>query len=530
MRWASEPATPAQALAVAPIPMPATPQDQTLPGQPSQLVLAAHRRATAAAAPVVATRPVASPLDGGAPDLLAPLGRGKRRLPAILFSARVLNMLVMLALIAVGLGVSSSGAAMTNVTSLLVWNVWWPFLVIAVFFAARLWCSICHLRLTADIFDRFGLQLKVPRLLKKYGSTVPVAAVLGIFIVHSAVVSYSVEDIPLFTAIFLIALMVYAAAVGLLFEKHSFCKYFCPLVGVLGNYTRVSPTELRSADQAQCKRCRDKACVKNCQNRLYMGTMDDEQQESCLLCMRCVKHCPHDNIRFSLRPYLRGLWQSPKRTVAGTLAVVVMLGIVSGEVGENWSLVDSELLFVPGQLTRVFGFEQILATASGQGFLIWETFWVYIVQPALILAACGVLAWLLVRRHKPLEHVQIYALGFIPLILSLHAAKLITAFNDAAGYLPRALTDPRGLAGAEALAAGAAAPSALIAGAGVWGWAMIAFVAGFGLLGGLYVILRIARVSFADAPGDGVRSAMPFVVALVALSTIAVLTLYTWLI
>lgn len=473
---------------------------------------------------------VHNPLSGGAPiNLLAPLGSARRHLPAVLFAGRVGNMAIMVALIAFGLGAMSEATQFTNLTSFLVWNVWWPFLVVAVFVAARLWCSICHLRLTADIFDRFGLKMRVPRLLKKYGTTVPIATGLGIFVVHSTVVSYDVHHFGQYTAIFLIALMAYAAVVGIVFEKHSFCKYFCPLVGVLGNYTRVSPTELRSADLGQCKRCRDKSCLKNCQNKLYMGTMDDEQQESCLLCMRCVKHCPNGNVRLSPRPYLRGLWQSPKRTVAGTLAVIVLLGIVMGEVGEEWKVVDGWLLSVPTALTNAFGFETVLPVASGGGYLIWEAFWVFIVLPLAVFAICGSLAYLLVRTHNPFEYVRIYALGFVPFILSLHAAKLVTTFNEHAGYLPGALTDPRGLETAQALDAGLrSVPGAIIALPAVWGWLLIAFVAGFGVLGSLYATWRISQVSFAETRGDGIKTAIPFSVALAVLGSIAVMTIYIW--
>ena len=479
---------------------------------------------------------VSSPLVARGPrNLLAPLGTSQRHLPSILFVAQLANLAIMFVLIVVGLGITAATVEATNLTSLLVWSVWWPFIVITAFFTARLWCTMCHLRTIAGWFDRFGLKVKVPRILKRYGTTIPVATIVGIFVVHSIVVSYGLDHVPYYTAIFLAGLMVYAAGIGLVFEKNSFCKYFCPLVGVMGNYTRVSPTELRSADKAQCKRCKDKECVKHCQNRLYMGTMDDEQQESCLLCMRCVKHCPHDNIRFSPRPYLRGLWQSPKRTLSGTFAVLILLGIVMGEVGEGWALVDGWLLAVPSRIAELTGFERILpATITpggfGQGYLIWEAGWVFVLLPLAILAVCGVFAYLLVKKHNPLEHVQIYALGFIPLILSLHAAKLVTAFNDAVRGLPHAIADPRGFATADAIAAGTlGAPAALVSPT-LWGWAMMAFVGVFGLLGSLYVMSRIARVSFEGERAAAVKSAIPFSVAVAALGIVAVLTMYSWLV
>ena len=479
---------------------------------------------------------VNSPLEArGSWNLLAPLGSSRRHLPSMLFVAQIFNLGIMLALIVIGLGITDPSVEVTNLTEVLVWSVWWPFLVVTAFFAARLWCSMCHLRTTAGFFGKYGLKLKVPSVLKRYGTTIPVASVLGIFVVHSIVVSYGLDHVPYYTAIFLAGLMVYAAGIGLVFEKNSFCKYFCPLVGVLGNYTRVSPTELRSADKAQCKRCKDKSCIKHCQNKLYMGTMDDEQQESCLLCMRCVKHCPHDNIKFSTRPYLRGLWQSPKRTLSGTFAVLILLGIVIGEVGEGWALVNGWLVAVPSRIAGLTGFERILpATITpggfGQGYLIWEAGWIFVVVPLAILAVCGVGAYLLVRKHNPLEHVQIYALGFIPLILSLHVAKLLTAFDHAVLGLPHAIADPRGFGTAHAIAAGTLAAPATLVSPTLWGWSMMAFVAVFGLLGSLYVMSRIARVSFEGERAAAVKSAIPFSIAVAALGIVAVLTMYSWLV
>ncbi len=363
--------------AAAAAPSPVTPQSRTVSesaAAPSPERAQADTAVAYVASPVAAREPV---------NLLAPLGSATRHLPSALRVAQVVNLVVFLALLYFGFAVMDEAARYTNITSFLVWVVWWPFIVVSAFFAARLWCTMCHLRLTADAFDRFGLKLKVPRVVKKYGTTIPITATLGIFIVHSSVVSYEIHHLAAYTAIFLAALMVYAAVIGLVFEKHSFCKYFCPLIGVMGNYTRFSPTELRSADLDQCKRCKDKECIKNCQNRLYMGTMDDEQGESCLLCMRCVKHCPHDNIRFSFRPFLRGLWQSPKRTVAGTFAVIVLLGVVAGEVGEEWALVDGWLLAVPTAIANLVGFETILPVSTGSSYLIWEALWIFILMPLL---------------------------------------------------------------------------------------------------------------------------------------------------
>jgi hypothetical protein len=247
--------------------------------------------------------------------------------------------------------------------------------------------------------------------------------------------------------------------------------------------------------------------------------------------MRCVKNCPNSNIRFSLRPFLRGLWRSPKRTVAGTFAVIVLLGIVIGEVGEEWEVVDNIILAVPTAVAEFTGIEQILVSSTGSGFLIWEALWMFVVLPFLILSLGGVVAWVFSRKYTPLEYVRTYALAFVPIILSLHLAKLVTAFEKHGASLPGALSDPNGQSTADAIAAGSLVePTAFLSSQAVWGWLMVALVVGLGLLGGLYTTWRISRVSFAGDSAVGVKTAIPFALVLMGLSAVFVLTIYNWLV
>jgi len=145
--------------------------------------------------------------------------------------------------------------------------------VFEVLFTARLWCSMCHLKLIADTSDRFGLHLKVPEKIRKFGPTMGIGMFI-VFILHSSVTSYEVDKFAHLTTIYLIILMAYTVLIALIFERHAFCKYFCPLIGFLSNYTRCCPTELRPKDSAKCKTCKAKECIKHCASKLYMGSMD----------------------------------------------------------------------------------------------------------------------------------------------------------------------------------------------------------------------------------------------------------------
>jgi len=120
-------------------------------------------------------------------NLLNILGENKKHLPTMLLVLRILNILAIIALIYFGWNVFSGDVRYTNPTSFVVWVIWWPMIIFMVLLAGRLWCTMCHLKLIADCLDGFGLKLKVPKWIMKRGTTITVAAVLAIFILHSSV-------------------------------------------------------------------------------------------------------------------------------------------------------------------------------------------------------------------------------------------------------------------------------------------------------------------------------------------------------
>lgn len=458
-------------------------------------------------------------------NLLNILGGYKKHLPIMLGALRVLNLVIVIAMIYFGWNAFSEDVRFTNLTSFLVWVIWWPMIIFMVILTGRLWCSMCHLKLIADGLDRFGLKLKVPKWIMKSGTTITLVMVIGVFLLHSSVASYDVPHFAYLTALYLIVLTSYAVVVALVFERHAYCKYFCPLVGFLGNYTRCSPTELRSADPDKCKTCRDKACIKHCPNKLYMGNMDSQQQEGCLLCMECVKHCPNNNITFRLRNFFKGIWDSPKRSIAGTFAVMVVLGILIGEYGEEWEILDQTITFIPNALAELTGVETIA------GYKLWESLWLFLVQPALILGICGAAAKIIARKDSAWNYIKIYAIGLLPMLLSLHITKHFINVNAHLGYLHYVIKDPFGAATAEAIKSGALTPpSPVFLSGSVEGFALIIFVGLFGILGSLYAIWKISKVNFADDKKQGLFSAVPFLLLVAFVGAVFVLAIYNWIV
>ncbi len=101
------------------------------------------------------------------------------------------------------------------------------------------------------------------------------------------------------------------------------CRYLCPLGGLLGLASRVSLLR-RSVDQEKCSRCRK--CARECP----VGAIDSEKEYrsdpgECTLCLRCVEGCPAHAIalRRETRPAAPDLEGLTRRQVLGSFGLML---------------------------------------------------------------------------------------------------------------------------------------------------------------------------------------------------------------
>jgi len=380
----------------------------------------------------------------------------------------------------IGFQATSEAARYTNLASLIIWTLWWPGLVAATFLQTRLWCTACPIGLVSRTLGRYGLKLKTPRALRHNR----LGVVTGLFLLHSLVVAYAVNHVPALTAVYLLALLGYAALIALLFEPDAFCGAFCPLSGIVGSYAMLSPAELRSADRTRCQTCAKHRCNKICPRNLYMGTLDSNQD--CLLCFDCVKVCPNDNIILRHRAPLQDLWNERTQTMGTALLVAVLLGVMIEEVGEEWARFQAMTTAVPEWVTRLGVPERVL------GYSWLEALWLNLALPLLIAGLAAALARLLARRGSVRQYFLRYTPALLPLVFSLHLSKMVYNLLAHLAMLPFALRDPVGMRTAAAFAANpAAAPGNLLASSYVEGALLLTLVF-LGLIGSFYALDQIA--------------------------------------
>jgi NAD-dependent dihydropyrimidine dehydrogenase PreA subunit len=118
---------------------------------------------------------------------------------------------------------------------------------------------------------------------------------------------------------------------GAFFERRTFCRYLCFIGAFAANYSRAGMLELR-ADADRCRECPTHDCyngtasASGCPVFLFAPSVEDSG--TCHLCAACVKNCPHDAIRISVRKPAEELWSIRQPHVLDAVLAAIVAGIV----------------------------------------------------------------------------------------------------------------------------------------------------------------------------------------------------------
>ncbi len=256
-----------------------------------------------------------------------------------------------------GLGFFGSPEPQKNASLVLVWGLWEPMIIASLFFTARMWCAVCPLGAVNGLTSRYlGLRKKVPPLLRRHGLVFS-AAGLGLIVWAEA--GWEMHRAPLATALLISAILIGAFATGLLFQKRAWCRYLCPLGGLVGVLARCSCVEMR-ANQSLCNNeCREHTCCRTGEDHvecpMFEAPFSQQTNQDCILCGSCVKHCPRGapllNLRFP--GYELGAVRKPSRFMAVFLPILFGTQLYRGlyaQGGTFEAVPDSSGLIVQGLL------------------------------------------------------------------------------------------------------------------------------------------------------------------------------------
>ncbi len=249
-----------------------------------------------------------------------------------------------------------------NFTLNLFWAWWWPLVLIAFPFVGRLWCAVCPFMIYGEVTQKLSLWLW-PRQLKrwpretaeKWGGWFLFSLFVLIFLWEEL---WNLENTAYLSACLLLLITAGAMIFSAIFERRFWCRYLCPIGGMNGLFAKLSMTELR-AQQGTCSaECTTYQCYKGGPQKgegletqgcpLYSHPAQLEDNRDCVLCMTCLKACPHRSVEVNLRPPGIELWTTHiPRTYEVALLLLLLSGIflhrlpeVQAELGLSLDLTD----------------------------------------------------------------------------------------------------------------------------------------------------------------------------------------------
>jgi polyferredoxin len=509
-----------------------------------------------------------------------PVRLGRRSFFPLLPQAVALGVLIYLILAGWGRhgieGIEVEGPLLyTNLATLGFWVVWFMLLILFLPVVGRLWCTVCPVGWCNDMLARIGMKRAYPRGLRNF-------AVMAVLLFGLSLVAelYAFNRYPDYTARLLLGVLLTAALAGLLFKDRVFCRYLCPIGGMAGLYGRMAPWEVGSRDPGICRRCESKACYTGCtrwhkiswsgwhsifplrQPGCPAAIFPPEAalNDNCLMCTQCFKNCPYDNLRWGVRPFLKGLWHGEVRDRSQALLVIVLTGIVFYRLARFWGdlrdVVEWPAVFLASNLPFV-GPTAFNGMKLAAGFALWPLlFFLALALIAKVVSEIRVTTWpaggdetagLLYdvaeideqrrndaqsweeKKQSLWGYLAVFSFSFVPLIASGYAAFALVKLNEKIGHLPIALSDPVGVRSYLAMTelSLVAAPESLVP--LEWlRWVVLSAVA-VGAVASLWSVGRVGAAAYGPLSPSARRGGTVFRFGIFALSAIMLVCVRVWL-
>ncbi|MBP7866739.1 MAG: cyclic nucleotide-binding domain-containing protein [Acidobacteria bacterium] len=212
-----------------------------------------------------------------------------------------------------------------NFALTLTWPIWWAALPLSFLFLGRIWCSICPFALVSSGIQKAGgLKLPIPKFFRR----LEIWPMTFLFLFLTWADEYwHYPDYPWMTGVVLVSVFGGTVLMSLIFERRTWCRYFCPLGGVNGVYSSASFLELRTNIDVCSNECTDHRCIAGDNRRpcpMLERPLAMDTNQNCNLCMNCLKVCPHGAVHLYLRKPGAEMWEMRKPLLsAGVLAVLL---------------------------------------------------------------------------------------------------------------------------------------------------------------------------------------------------------------
>ena len=229
-----------------------------------------------------------------------------------------------------------------NFANIFLWSAGLFGVYLITLISGRSLCGVCPFAAAGDWIQRLQcFNFRIPNVFLVYGRYITIGMILLIFWLEGVTI---MPRSSILTAFLLISILSGAVISGILYERRVWCRYICPLGGLLGTYSLSSFTSLKSNRSVCLNQCETHDCyvgtksIKGCPMFLHPYAL--ESSRDCVLCMNCYKNCDHSSIKLNLQLPGRDIAELSDRSLADSFLSLSLLGVLLVEY-ESLLSIDS---------------------------------------------------------------------------------------------------------------------------------------------------------------------------------------------
>lgn len=314
----------------------------------------------------------------------------------------------------------------------LFWAWWWPVMLLLFPLVGRAWCAVCPFMIYGELVQTLSLKW-FPRQLRSWPRQQAERwggwFLFGLFtLILLWEELWDLENTAYLSSCLLLLITAGAVTFSLLFERRFWCRYLCPIGGMNGLFGKVAMIELRAQQGICAASCTTYQCYKGGAQKgegmetggcpVYSHPAQLQDNRDCVLCMTCLKACPHRSVELNLRPPGIELWTTHTATPHEVALLLLLFGAVFlhrlPEIGD--------------QFGWQFSFDQVGLHA---GISI-----VALLIPTVVVLVAHQILRLLNSVPKSRSFVEL-AYGYLPLVLGCNLAHYLRlGLTEAGRILP----------------------------------------------------------------------------------------------
>jgi transcriptional regulator with AAA-type ATPase domain/NAD-dependent dihydropyrimidine dehydrogenase PreA subunit len=244
--------------------------------------------------------------------------------------------------VVVAIGIWGPQSRDANVSLNLFWAWWWPVILIVFPFLGRVWCAVCPFMIYGELAQRLSLKwfprdlLPWPRQQAERWGGWFVFGLFALILLWEEL--WDLENTAYLSSCLLLLITAGAVIFSLLFERRFWCRYLCPIGGMNGMFGKLAMIELRAQQGICAATCTTYQCYKGGPQKgegmetggcpLYSHPAQLQDNRDCVLCMTCLKACPHRSVEVNLRPPGIELWTTHTPSAHEVALLFLLLGAV----------------------------------------------------------------------------------------------------------------------------------------------------------------------------------------------------------